>query len=124
MIKTTPSTKTQHPSTESIYTTAPVEPLHGATAAQPIWIRLPRNNEKCKYTGLSRTALNGIILGKNPPVRSVSLKKRYAVRGTRLIHLQSLLDYIDNAAAQQTAASPPSSGENHTAFDEAQGGIK
>jgi hypothetical protein len=31
----------------------------------------------------------------------VSLKKRYAIRGTRLIHLGSLLEYIDGVAAAQ-----------------------
>lgn len=50
--------------------------------------------------------MNALILGKNPPVKSVSLKKRCAVRGVRLIHLGSLLDYIEGmAAAQQPADS-------------------
>lgn len=34
-------------------------------------------------------------MGPGAPVRSVSLRKRYAVRGTRLIHLESLLAYLD-----------------------------
>lgn len=66
--------------------------------ALPVWIRLPKPGTMCPYTGLSRSAINGLILGPNPPVRSVSLRQRFALRGTRLIHFQSLLDYIERAA--------------------------
>ena len=45
--------------------------------------------------------MNALILGANPPVKSVSLKKRYAVRGTRLVHLGSLLEYIEAMASSQ-----------------------
>ena len=45
--------------------------------------------------------MNGLILGDNPPVRSVSLRKKYAVRGTRLIHLESLLEYLEAVADSQ-----------------------
>jgi hypothetical protein len=51
--------------------------------------------------------MNGLILGPNPPVKSVSLKKRYAVRGTRLIHLGSLLEYIDAIANSQFQTEQP-----------------
>jgi hypothetical protein len=45
--------------------------------------------------------MNGLILGPNPPVKSVSLKKRYTVRGTRLVNLESLLTYIEAVANSQ-----------------------
>tara|TARA_Y100001968_G_C19213550_1_gene645989 strand:- start:608 stop:781 length:174 start_codon:yes stop_codon:yes gene_type:complete len=45
-------------------------------------------------TGLSKSKLYQLISGHNPPVKSVSLKAYNQTRGTRLIHLQSLLDYI------------------------------
>jgi len=45
--------------------------------------------------------MNGLILGANPAVKSVSLKKRYAIRGTRLIHLGSLLAFIETMANSQ-----------------------
>lgn len=106
MPQTPPSTKAQRPLNESVYTTAPVEPPQGTPVTQPTWIRLPKTGQLCPYTGLSRSAMNALILGKNPPVKSVSLKKRCAVRGVRLIHLGSLLDYIEGmAAAQQPADS-------------------
>lgn len=78
---------------------------------QPIWIRLPKTGQLCPYTGLSRSAMNALILGNNPPVRSVSLKKRWAIRGTRLIHLQSLLAYIEGMAAAQQPTRPTESAE-------------
>lgn len=73
----------------------------------PVWIGLPKSGTVCRYTGLSRSGLNALILGKNPPVKSVSLKQRYAVRGRRLIHLQSLLDYIEGMATAQAAENSP-----------------
>ena len=45
--------------------------------------------------------MNSLVLGKNPPVKSVVLKKRYAKRGSRHVHLQSLLSYFDALAASQ-----------------------
>jgi hypothetical protein len=45
--------------------------------------------------------MNSLILGNNPPVKSVSLRKRYAIRGTRLIHLESLLAYLESVADSQ-----------------------
>lgn len=66
---------------------------------KPEFIRLPKTGERCPYTGLSRTELNGLVLedkktGKRPPVASVSLRKRGAVRGTRLINFDSLIGYL------------------------------
>ena len=61
----------------------------------PIYIRLPKNKERCPYTGLSRSGLNSLILGPNPPVRSVPSCMKYAKRGARLIDLLSLLRYLD-----------------------------
>ena len=59
----------------------------------PFYIRLPRAGN-CPITGLSKSKLYQLISGHNPPVKSVSLKADNQTRGTSLIHLQSLLDYI------------------------------
>jgi len=45
--------------------------------------------------------MNQLILGTNPPVKSISLRKRYAIRGTRLIHLGSLLAHLEAVAESQ-----------------------
>lgn len=66
---------------------------------RPEFIRLPRPGTRCPYTGLTRSGLNNLILpcalnGHRPPVRSVCLRQRGAVRGTRLINYDSLLSYL------------------------------
>jgi hypothetical protein len=45
-----------------------------------------------------------MISGHNPPVRSVSLKRGDQKRATRLIHFQSLLDYIESFEEKNTNA--------------------
>ncbi len=86
------------------YTSEPIQvpsqPKHTSQQAnQPEFIRLPRPGRRCDWTGLSRSKLNELILpceanGNNPPVKSVSLRKRGSRRGTRLICLESLLAYL------------------------------
>ncbi len=54
------------------------------------WVRLPKPREK--FMGMSRTTLFELCLqGK---IRSIVIKKRYAVRGIRLIHLPSLRQFL------------------------------
>ena len=71
-----------------------------ATPSRPEFIRLPKGG-LCPYTGLSRSKLNQLILpceqnDWKPPVKSVCLRQRGAVKGTRLILLESLLDVLDS----------------------------
>jgi hypothetical protein len=73
------------------------------TTARPEWLRLPKSGERCALTGLSRSALNELILPNyvnnfDPPVKSVSLRKPGQVRGVRLIHTASLLLYLESLA--------------------------
>jgi len=67
-------------------------------ASKPEWIRLPGKG-RCPFTGLSRSLLYTLATpcrenGHKPPVRSISLRRKGCARGVRLIHLQSLLDYL------------------------------
>ena len=62
---------------------------------QPEWIRLPKSGTLCPHTGLSRSAMNGLILGKAPKVKSKVFKQDGKGRGIRLVNYRSLLDYID-----------------------------
>lgn len=63
------------------------------------WLRLPRTGARCNVCGLSRSTLNRLVLpsainAHTPPVRSVVLKQRWAIRGIRLINRESLIDYL------------------------------
>lgn len=107
MLKPTPKTKHQQPLAGPVYTTEPDElPPVNPIVTTPFYIRLPKSGTACGWTGLSKSALNALILGKNPPVKSVSLRQPHAIRGIRLILLSSLLEYIAGVAeAQQTTNS-------------------
>lgn len=67
--------------------------------SKPEWLRLPAPGNRCKFTGLSRSTLNELTIpgptndGK-PPVKSVVLRKRGALRGIRLISYDSLMNYL------------------------------
>jgi hypothetical protein len=70
------------------------------------WLRLPQPGVKLSGYGLHRGTLNELILpceenDYKPPVRSVVIKKRGAVRGIRLIHRPSLDVYLARLAEEQ-----------------------
>ena len=73
----------------------------------PEFIELPKNGEREHYSGLGRSYLNSLILPtvKNnykPPVKSHSIRPRGALRGKRLIVLDSLLSYIKQQSTENT----------------------
>jgi len=73
---------------------------------RPEYIRLPRPGNRCRLTGLSRSTLAELIVpcdanDHKPPVKSVVIKKRGAIRGIRLINFDSLLDHLRHLEAQQ-----------------------
>ncbi len=66
---------------------------------EPEFVRLPKPGTLCPYCGMSRSALNMLILPcpqncNKPPVRSFVLRQRGAKTGIRLIDWQSLRAYI------------------------------
>lgn len=90
----------QHPQTlagnAASFTSSPVQiTSHAPTAAaRPEWVRLPKPGTLCPWTGLSRSKLwETLQTGK---VRNICLRKEGAARGARLIHLASLLTYLDS----------------------------
>ena len=101
VLNTTSSKKNQRPLAGPVFTTVPIEIPPVNQVANPIWIRLPKVGKSCPFTGLSRSTLNNLILGKNPPVQSVSLRQHHAIRGCRIILLKSLLEFIAGVAAAQ-----------------------
>ncbi len=68
--------------------------LAANSTSLPEFTRLPASGERCSLTSLSRGALNALILGSNPPVKSVCLRRKGATRGIRLIVTSSLLEWL------------------------------
>jgi hypothetical protein len=70
------------------------------SAIRPIYIRLPKPGNQCRWTGLSRSALADLCVpgkanGFRPPVKSIAPKKRKdAKRAVRLIVFESLMSYL------------------------------
>lgn len=62
------------------------------TGLQTEFVRLPKPSTTCPVTGLSRSGMWGLIADGH--VKSVCLRKKGAAKGTRLVHLRSLLDYL------------------------------
>jgi hypothetical protein len=104
------NTATSKPKTAT--TTAPLEIPPCSTSINPAqleFLRLPPVGQRCPVTGMSRAALNGLILpseanGCKPPVKSFCLRQRGAKTGIRLIDYQSLRRHI-LAHAEQSADS-------------------
>jgi len=74
--------------------------------ARPEFLRLPKPGFLCPYTGLSRSAINELILpternGFKPPVRSFCLRQRGAKTGIRLVDYDSMANYIRAHAEQE-----------------------
>jgi hypothetical protein len=86
--------------------TAPLRAGIPGNELQPVFIRLPKTGHRCRWTGLSRTVINELILGSRPRVKSVVLRKRGAIRGVRLIHLESLLAHLHAEMVRQIEAAP------------------
>lgn len=68
------------------------ELLNDQSNGRPVWIRSPKQGVEF-YSGFSRSKLyEGAGKGH---FRSVSIREPGQVKGTRLFHLQSILDFIE-----------------------------
>ena len=78
----------------------------------PVWIRCPKTGPE-HYAGFSRAKL--YELAGDSKIRSVSIREPGQVRGTRLFHLGSILEFIAGceaaANAEATAATTEGSAE-------------
>jgi hypothetical protein len=69
------------------------------TDIRPETIRLPAPGTLCPYTGLTRSAMNELILPTpendfSPPVKSFCLRRPGKKKGIRLVDFDSLLAHI------------------------------
>lgn len=71
----------------------------------PVWIRSPKSGSE-HFSGFSRSKL--YELAGDGKIRSVSIREPGQVKGVRLFHLASILDFIARCEAGQVpAASVP-----------------
>jgi hypothetical protein len=63
----------------------------------PYWIRPPKTGQE-PYTGIARTKL--FELAKLGHIRSTSLREPGQRKGTRLFHLGSILEFIEQSEKQ------------------------
>ena len=76
------------------------ELLNTQQNGRPEWVRPPKLGVEF-YTGFSRARLyKG---AKDGDFRSVSIRKLGQVKGTRLFHLQSILDFISKCEKESIA---------------------
>jgi len=80
----------------------------GANPIRPEWVRIPPEGKHCPYSGLSRRGIINLCVphrcnGHNPPVRSVLIRTTGRVSGRRMVHLASLLGFMEAQATQQAA---------------------
>ena len=61
-------------------------------AFRPEWIRVPKSRTTCPHSGLSRAHIHRLI--KDGEIESMSLRKRGAKTGVRLVSYDSLMAYI------------------------------
>lgn len=88
------------------YTNSKIEASAPPTVTKPEYVRLPAAGQHEHYSGLGRAHLNQLI--RENRIKSISLRKRGAARGVRLIVLDSLLDYIKSFDASPAIESPVS----------------
>lgn len=63
----------------------------------PVWIRCPKSGPE-HYSGFSRAKL--YELATAGAIRSVSIRKPGQVRGTRLFHLGSILQFVEHCETE------------------------
>lgn len=68
---------------------------------RPVWVRAPRNAAQEFYTGQSRAML--YRWASEGKIRSVSIREPGQVKGVRLFHLGSILEFIVRCEASANA---------------------
>lgn len=74
-----------------------LELLQDRKQGLPVWIRSPKTGVEF-HTGLSRSKLYELAGARR--IRSVSIRGRGQIKGTRLFHLQSILDFIERCEVE------------------------
>lgn len=73
--------------------------------SRPVWVRAPKDGAVERYSGLGKGML--YALASQGVIKSACLRRPGAVRGVRLFHLQSILDYIGSKTTAHETGLPP-----------------
>jgi hypothetical protein len=76
------------------------ELLQDRNGMLPVWVRATLHGPE-HYSGFSRAKL--YELAKDKKIRSASIREPGQIKGTRLFHLQSILDYIERCEQAMNA---------------------
>lgn len=68
----------------------------------PVWVRSPKNGPE-HYTGFTRSKLYELAAERK--IRSVSIREPGQIKGTRLFHLASILQFIERSEIEAEAHS-------------------
>jgi hypothetical protein len=84
-------------------TVEPVASLPAESLTRPEFLRLPKPGQLCPFCGMSRSAINELILPTprnefKPPVKSFCLRQKGAKTGIRLVDYESLRSHIRSNA--------------------------
>lgn len=71
--------------------------------ARPEFVRMPKPGSVCPWSGLGRSYL--YQLATEGKIKTLSLRKRGASRGVRLIRLDSVLEYLTKLENETAVAS-------------------
>ncbi|MEN9021842.1 MAG: hypothetical protein ABF370_15195 [Verrucomicrobiales bacterium] len=89
-------------------TSKDIQETIGHTAIlRPEWLRIP---DTIRYSGIGRSSLYTLI--GDGKIRSVSIRKRGAVKGIRLISVDSIDSYLNSLSEAQCDNSRANSGES------------
>jgi hypothetical protein len=84
---------------------------------RPEFIRLPKTATLCPWSGLSRSKMWDVLVQGH--VKTVCLRRKGAAKGTRLVHLESLMSYLNSLVevigSVESHPSPSSRGQPGTA---------
>ena len=82
---------------KSTLSTKAQELLGERQGSLPVWIRAPKTGNEY-HSGFSRAKLYQLATDRR--IRTASIREPGKLRGTRLFHMQSILDYIAKCEAE------------------------
>lgn len=78
-------------------------PIAPRGTVNPQWMPLPPPGLRCAFTGMTRSRICRLLATSAGAIRQVSLREPGRKHGTRLVHVATLLAYLETRATTQAA---------------------